>query len=85
MTNWIDSRVCSPSSNSFNTYFVEFLYCDSTHLGLADWMPKDNYTDGDWENVRCTNGNKLGGEVLYWMPHPKKVDLNSIGARSFAK
>lgn len=41
-------------------------------------MPKDGYTDGDWQNARCTNGNKLGGQVLYWMPHPNKPDLRYL-------
>lgn len=70
MMKFIDSRVEKPSSNSFNTYFVTFLYYGSLFIGFADWMPKDNYTDGDWINIRSTNGNNLGGEVLYWTKHP---------------
>lgn len=73
---WVDSRIVKPTSNHFDTYFVEFLCSGITMLGFADWMPKDNYTDGEWENVRSTNGNRLGGEVLYWMDHPEKVKLN---------
>lgn len=39
-------------------------------------MPTHNYTDGFWEKTRTTNGNHLGdGEVLYWMPHPKKPEI----------
>lgn len=67
---FIDSRIEKPSCNSFDTYFVTFFYCGSVFIGFADWMPKDGYTDGDWINIRCTNGNKLGGEVLYWSKHP---------------
>lgn len=70
--NWIDSRLDKPSSNHFDSYFVTFLYCGSTFLGFADWVPNHNYTDGSWENLRSTNGNKLGGEVLHWTKHPRK-------------
>lgn len=74
--NWIDSRIHKPTSNHFDTYFVCFLYSGSVFLGVADWMPTHNYTDGFWEKTRTTNGNHLGdGEVLYWMPHPKKPEI----------
>lgn len=74
---WLDSRLEQPSSNSFNKYFVYFLYCETTFLGFADWMPEDGYKTGKWQNVTCTNGNPLSPEakVLYWMPHPKKPEL----------
>lgn len=72
---WLDSRVEKPQSNSFDCYMVCFLYGGSVFLGRADWMPKDGYTDGDWQNARCTNGNKLGGEVLYWMKHPEQPEI----------
>ncbi len=73
---WIDSRLDSPSSNHFDSYFVVFLQSGITMLGFADWMPKDGYTDGDWQNTRCTNGNKQdGGVVLYWMQHPEKPEI----------
>lgn len=73
--SWYDSRTEKPNSNHFDTYFVVFFIAGISMLGLADWMPKDNYTDGDWQNIRATNGNPLSGEVLYWMPHPTKPEL----------
>lgn len=72
---WLDSRIEKPSSNRFDSYLVTFLYCESIFIGLADWVPKDGYKDGEWTNARCMNGNPLGGTVLYWMKHPNKPEL----------
>lgn len=72
---WKDARIYKPDCNSFQNYFVTFLCEESIFLGLAGWMPKDNYTDGDWQEVRCTNNNPLGGIVLYWMEHPQIPEL----------
>jgi hypothetical protein len=72
---WLDSRLAKPTSNHFDTYFVTFLSSESVFLGFANWMPINGYTDGQWEKVRCTNGNPIDGEVLYWMPHPKRPEL----------
>lgn len=75
---WIDSRVAQPTSNHFDTYMVTYLIDGlPPSVGLADWVPRDGYKAGDWQNVRCTNGNKLGGEVLYWMPHPKIGEIGN--------
>lgn len=74
MTEWRDSRISRPGSNSFETYIVTFSITElegSRFLGFADWMPKNNYTDGDWLNIRHSNGKNVdSGCVLYWMPHP---------------
>ena len=72
---WIDSRLKTPSTNHFDGYVVAFLNCDIVFVGLADWMPTKNYTDGQWQNVRCTNGNAIGGKVLYWMEHPNAPNI----------
>jgi hypothetical protein len=72
---WLDSRLEKPTSNHFDSYFVVAHSSGLVMLGFADWMPKDGYTDGDWQNVRCTNGNGLGGEVLYWMEHPSRPEI----------
>lgn len=73
---WKDSRLHKPTSNHYDRYPVVFLYCGSTFTGYASWMPKNGYTDGDWIEITCTNGNKLSeSEVLYWMELPKKPEL----------
>jgi hypothetical protein len=68
---WLDSRTNKPNSNRSDRYLVLFYYCGSIFEGIARWMPKDNYTDGDWIEVECTNGNDLSGEVLYYRNFPK--------------
>lgn len=77
--NFIDTRIEKPPCSSFNTYFVTFIYCGIVFIGFADWMPTDNYTNGNWENTRTTNGNKLDGEVLYWTKHPSIPFLTTKG------
>lgn len=67
---WLDSRFVDPPCNSFNTYFVTFIYERRVLIGFADWTPTDNYTSGFWTNIRTTNGNKLDGQVLCWTKHP---------------
>lgn len=69
-TNWTDSRIESPSSNHAASYLVAFLHETSFFLGFATWMPDQGYKSGSWVNARCTNGNPLGGDVLYWIEHP---------------
>lgn len=68
--NWIDSRIKSPSSNAYDRYYVTFKYYNHIFIGYASWMPDDGYKTGSWTNITTTNGNKLDGEVLAWMPHP---------------
>lgn len=77
---WLDSRVHKPSSNRFDKYTVAFLFpiTGSVLLGQASWMPKDQYTDGDWIELTFMNGNPVEGEVLYWMPHPKIPTLEQL-------
>lgn len=72
---WLDSRIHKPNSNHYDKYVVVFYYSGSQFLGFASWVPKDGYSDGDWANTECTNGNPLDGEVLYWMRHPNLPDL----------
>lgn len=74
-TKWIDSRIASPSCNHFASYIVVFKTGPCIRVGFADWMPDDGYKSGKWQNARCTNGNPLGGEVLFWMPHPQMPDI----------
>lgn len=68
---WLDTRIHKPSTNGYSRYTVIFQYEDLVLVGTAAFMPKNNYTDGDWEDCRTTNGNALGGEVLYYMENPK--------------
>lgn len=73
---WLDSRVHKPSCSRYTQYIVCFLnFSDVTTVGLAEWIPKDAYTDGDWGQVTHTNGNKTAGKVLYWMQWPKETAL----------
>lgn len=69
---WKDSRLEKPNCNACSQYIVIFRLLDRIPMmGLAIWMPKDNYTDGEWEEVTCTNGNKQGRkEVLFWRQWP---------------
>lgn len=74
--NWFDSRTKKPSSNRFDQYVVTFYSCEFSSIGLASWVPKDSYTDGDWRDVTYMNGNPVSdAEVLYWMEHPKLPNL----------
>lgn len=69
---WLDSRVHKPNSNAFHQYPVIFLYEGFLFTGYAGWMPINDYTDGEWINIRCTNTNKLEpAKVLYWTELPK--------------
>jgi hypothetical protein len=58
---------------------VIYVYCGSVFMGYATWMPKNDYTDGEWECTRAKNRNPhTGGVVLYWCdfpPWPKDVLL----------
>lgn len=55
---WKDARLHKPNCNSFNMYPVIFKLTDRiASVGISGWMPKNNYTDGDWINVCFTNGN----------------------------
>lgn len=71
---WKDARLHKPTSNHYDRYAVLFEHCGSVMQGFASWAPKNAYTDGDWENVECTNGNGLGGTVLFWHPFLTKPE-----------
>jgi hypothetical protein len=81
---WIDTRVSSPRTNSFDRYVVAFLFpiTGNVLLGLAEWMPYDGYTRGRWQNVTFMSGNPVSdGEVLYWIEHPVTPELPATEPR----
>ncbi len=71
---WLDSRLFSPSPNSYETYDVIFVSNGFAFIGRAGWMPTDQYTNGVWEKCSLRSG-QVGGEaqVLYWMQKYNKV------------
>lgn len=73
---WLLAAVHKPSPKSYASYPVVFQCCGSVFLGYCGYQPIANYTDGEWLSPCCTNGNKLGGDVLYWAelpPIPKEA------------
>lgn len=76
MNKWVDSRLTKPNCNRFNKYITIVDLAGIPMLMLTEWIPVNNYTDGDWGNSEGTNGNKHGKEpVLYWMEWPNKPQL----------
>lgn len=76
MTKWFDSRVKKPNCKMACIYPVIF-YCHGVSVlnGYATWMPKDQYTDGDWVNVMGTNSGKHSNSlVLYWKDIPERPE-----------
>lgn len=75
---WLDTRFCIPTTNHFDIYYVVYKSCGMTMLGKAEFIPKNNYTTGEWGEVTSTNGNKQGKcEVLYWRQHPT-IDIDQV-------
>ncbi len=74
---WLDSRIYSPPTTRYDRYIVAFLsFSDVVSIGTAEWIPKNQYTEGDWGQIFHTNGNKSDStQVLYWMKHPKEPEL----------
>ncbi len=74
---WKDSRVYKPNCNSCCRYPVIYLHAwgsftgkeGSVGKGFATWMPKNNYTDGDWIEIQIQmhSGKYDNMTVLYWM------------------
>ncbi len=74
---WLDTRLKKPNCNHCDKYPVVFnIIGDKLTVGYATWMPKNDYTDGDWINITFTNGNGISDAVpLYWMELPKAPNL----------
>lgn len=73
---WLDSRVYKPSCSRYDRYIVNFnSFSDFCAVGLAEWIPTENYTNGYWGKITHMNGNEAEGTVLYWMQHPKRAKL----------
>lgn len=72
LNGWLDTRLISPSSSHFSKYVVIFLNGSSVFIGLCGWLPKNGYTSGEWQTPETTNGNPLGGQVIYWRQWPEK-------------
>lgn len=69
---WKDSRVHKPKKNSVCIYPVIFLYEGHVFNGYSTW------NSDVWIHFICTNGNRLGGEVLFWQDIPQRpteIDL----------
>lgn len=73
---WLDSRLFSPSPNSYETYDVIFISSGMTFIGRAGWNPTNQYTNGVWEDCSIRSG-KVSGEaqVLYWMQKYNKLPI----------
>lgn len=77
---WKDARMHRPTCDHCDIYPVLVKLTDEiVTKGYATWMPTGNYTDGKWQDVTATNGNKWGDlQVLYWhgfLPAPEDVEL----------
>lgn len=64
---WRDARIYQPDPSHFDTYEAKIFDGNAIIFGRAEWMPKNQYSEGEWKNCYRTNMGKFSdGIVLEW-------------------